>query len=357
MITEVLSIVALGTGLTGVVKDGQAISNNMKAKDMLSSAQAKYDCARDKFDRQRKATVGELNSLGEVMLNSWSRDIGEFLPLFNSFKKVQLEKDIAINTNLTERLNVPEMLGKMKVASMKAEEVLGVGAGSLGAGVLAGIASYGGAMMFASASTGTAIASLSGAAATKATLAWFGGGSLATGGLGIAGGTAVLGGIAVGPALAVSGFLFEAKSKEKLAEVEKTCAEARQATAKLETMTVALKKVEELARTDKSFVSDFSTEYQKVLAQLRIVRDSAYSRQENSFINRLRKFFRLPIKVDYRKLSKPEKRLFHFSWLMTQILYKTLTTPLLAENGDLRDDAQERIGALQAESGRLFEAK
>ena len=47
------------------------------------------------------------------------------------------------------------------------------------------------------ASTGTSIASLSGAAATNATLAFFGGGSLAAGGLGMAGGTAVLGGLDV----------------------------------------------------------------------------------------------------------------------------------------------------------------
>lgn len=44
------------------------------------------------------------------------------------------------------------------------------------------------------ASTGTAIATLSGAAATNATMAWFGGGSLAAGGFGMAGGAVVLSG-------------------------------------------------------------------------------------------------------------------------------------------------------------------
>lgn len=48
-------------------------------------------------------------------------------------------------------------------------------------------------MAFGAASTGTAISSLSGAAATNATLAWLGGGSLAAGGGGMAAGTAVLG--------------------------------------------------------------------------------------------------------------------------------------------------------------------
>lgn len=45
---------------------------------------------------------------------------------------------------------------------------------------------------FGTAGTGTAISSLSGAAATKATLAWLGGGTLAAGGFGITGGAVVL---------------------------------------------------------------------------------------------------------------------------------------------------------------------
>ncbi|MDD2478675.1 MAG: hypothetical protein PHS31_02140, partial [Victivallaceae bacterium] len=48
---------------------------------------------------------------------------------------------------------------------------------------------------FATCGTGTAIASLHGAVATNATMAWLGGGTIASGGFGIVGGTVVLGGI------------------------------------------------------------------------------------------------------------------------------------------------------------------
>src|SRR5919205_1345376 len=65
---------------------------------------------------------------------------------------------------------------------------VGVGAGTA-AGVFAAVSAL------ATASTGTTIASLAGAAASSATLAWLGGGSLAAGGMGIAGGTAVLTGV------------------------------------------------------------------------------------------------------------------------------------------------------------------
>ena len=49
-----------------------------------------------------------------------------------------------------------------------------------------------GVSAFATASTGSAIAGLSGAAATNATLAWLGGGAIAAGGGGMAAGAVVL---------------------------------------------------------------------------------------------------------------------------------------------------------------------
>lgn len=47
---------------------------------------------------------------------------------------------------------------------------------------------------------------MSGVAATNATLAWLGGGSLATGGLGMAGGAIVLGSVVAAPAIFICGF-------------------------------------------------------------------------------------------------------------------------------------------------------
>ena len=87
---------------------------------------------------------------------------------------------------------------------------------------------YGAAGTLATASTGTAIASLSGAAATNATLAFFGGGSLAAGGLGMAGGTAVLGGLVAGPALAVLGFVVGAKASKNLDAANANWAKAKE---------------------------------------------------------------------------------------------------------------------------------
>ena len=94
--------------------------------------------------------------------------------------------------------------------SLSGLDVAGV---SLSRGGIAGAAAGSGAaaLMAAlgTASTGTAISSLSGAAFTNALLASFGGGSIASGGLGIAGGTVVLGSIIAIPALAVGGYMAD----------------------------------------------------------------------------------------------------------------------------------------------------
>ena len=79
------------------------------------------------------------------------------------------------------------------------------------------------ATTFGTASTGTAISSLSGAVATKAALAWLGGGALSAGGAGIAGGQALLalaGPIGWGIAGASVGLtaLFQGNKNKKLAE-------------------------------------------------------------------------------------------------------------------------------------------
>ena len=93
-------------------------------------------------------------------------------------------------------------LGYMDATTARRNAIAGIG-GSLagmaaGAGTMALVAAYG------TASTGTAIASLSGAAATNASYAFLGGGAVSAGGGGIAVGTAVLAGTIIVVAVVVT---------------------------------------------------------------------------------------------------------------------------------------------------------
>ena len=102
---------------------------------------------------------------------------------------------------------------ELNKVSVGAGVLLG-GIGGAAVGTAGGFAAAGATtsavMALGTASTGTAIASLSGAAATNATLAALGGGAVAAGGGGIALGTSILGAATLGVGLLVGGVIFSA---------------------------------------------------------------------------------------------------------------------------------------------------
>ena len=125
-------------------------------------------------------------------------------------------------------------INNWQIASNAGVEVLKgiLGGGATGISTAAGVSGLVG--IFGSASTGTAISTLSGVAASNATLAWLGGGSLAVGGGGIALGTTVIGGLVAGPAILAVGFSeaisakqYERQVTEKCAKIETKIAEMR----------------------------------------------------------------------------------------------------------------------------------
>ncbi|MFF7094368.1 hypothetical protein ACFY9A_18510 [Streptomyces rubradiris] len=121
-----------------------------------------------------------------------------FRDVFQRLKRVDLAE-------LAE-IELPTAGGEVGVDIRRLREgavtaAVGALAGSALAGSGAGIGACLAVGAFATASTGTAISGLSGAAATSATLAWLGGGSLAAGGGGVAAGTTVLTAIVAAPAV------------------------------------------------------------------------------------------------------------------------------------------------------------
>lgn len=143
--------------------------------------------------------------------------------------------------------------------------------------------------MLATASTGTAISSLSGVAATNATLAWFGGGSLAAGGLGMAGGTMILGGIVAGPVLAVAGGLFAAKAEtaknNAYANLEKAKAEKESMRSAQLLVRLIQRRVNEMFKI-LTFLNGYMLDYNKKFEEiLKLANDyNKYSEEQKSFI-------------------------------------------------------------------------
>lgn len=327
-------------GVTGIAKGAKAMSNNAEAKSRISRARLMYDNAKEKLEKQRTDTSQRLEYLGKAKLEAWSGEVNTFLDEFKSFQNVQMKSGLDINEKLKLQIENPDSLKEMEVAALNAAEVMQAGLASLGTGALAGIASYGGAMMFASASTGTAIATLSGAAATNATLAWFGGGALSAGGLGMAGGTMVLGGIVAGPVLAVAGFLMEAKSEENLANAEKTYAEAANAAEKMDMMTDFMKGISGIAGEYADFINDYRGKFRTVLQELSAIKERGFRRQAQSRKGFFGRLFKSNSKVDFNLLSPKEQRTLQLAWLMAQVLNAVLKAPLLTQEGNMDSNAE-----------------
>ena len=145
--------------------------------------------------------------------------------------------------NFESSISVDELkeIETMVLSSLKLEA--GLLAGTTG-GALAGFGAYGSVGWLATASTGTAISGLSGIAASNATLAWLGAGSLASGGFGMAGGVLALGGIVAGPALAIGGFMLASKAEVALTSAVEYSAEVDEAVAERKLVRTMLKGIQ-----------------------------------------------------------------------------------------------------------------
>ena len=199
----------------GVGKSIKAGFDVKKANKINKTAKELIHEATEYIDAQRLACGRSLGQLGEEKLFVLNSSITEFLETFTKIKNVDFRESEGLNELQKLHFDKQNFEELQEMVNFAGSIATGAIAGTAG-GALIAFGAYGAAQALATASTGTAIASLSGAAATNATLAFFGGGSLTGGGLGIAGGSALLGGTIAGPALLAFGFIVGAVAKKNL---------------------------------------------------------------------------------------------------------------------------------------------
>ena len=147
-----------------------------------------------------------------------------------------------------------ELKRKIEISMIDLAASLGGGA-AVGAvvGAAASAAAYKIVGAIATASTGVAIRSLSGIAARNATLAWLGGGTLASGGGGVAAGAALLSRIVWAPLAAVPIVVTWAKAKRVHKQVEEEIAKMKLSEAEIDRHTAELnailERVHEMSRS------------------------------------------------------------------------------------------------------------
>ncbi|WP_130651013.1 hypothetical protein [Egicoccus halophilus] len=174
------------------------------------------------LEEQHTETAAAVQQLGEEELAAYDGPIRDFVTVFARLKNVELS-ELTIEEAPEFVRSFDMDVRKVDFAAVDALKTLAAGGG---AGATAGLTAFAAVGTLATASTGTAIGSLSGAAATNATLAWLGGGSLAAGGGGVAAGTMVLGGLVALPVLAVGGLVVHHKGRQALAEAKEDAAKA-----------------------------------------------------------------------------------------------------------------------------------
>lgn len=210
----------VGAGIHGAVK--------MKdAKDTMESADRRHRRNIARFEEQNTLTTTSMDNLGTLEL--------EILASFSKFSEVfeKIHNKPEFEKISKDGVHLPSYTAEeLKRTSVGAGVLLG-GLGGAAAGTAGGFAAAGATtaavMALGTASTGTAIASLSGVAATNATLAALGGGALAAGGGGMALGSAVLGGATLGVGLLVGGVIFSITGKKLSDKADKAWSQMLQA--------------------------------------------------------------------------------------------------------------------------------
>lgn len=211
----ILGGLAAAAGAYGVKKGLDAKSDMNKAQSINKNAQEIFDETKKKIDYARESTNTVIENLGKNKIKICSTTMKNFVDNFSQIKNIDFQNSVGMEELRGFNPNSPEFID-MKNTSFKAKELATGAGGGLAAGGLAAIGAGSLATTIGVASTGTAIGTLSGAAATNATLAWLGGGALSAGGFGMAGGMAVLGGIVAGPALAIGGAFMASKAEKAL---------------------------------------------------------------------------------------------------------------------------------------------
>ncbi|MDA3062242.1 MULTISPECIES: hypothetical protein [unclassified Campylobacter] len=308
--------------LYGVKKCCDAYRDNKTANSVNNRANEIIEDAKELIDTHRKASGKALENLGEKKLFILDNVVKS---LIDTIEKIEFKDSIGLQELSKFKIDKSEFV-ELKEMSGFASSILGGTVAGTAGGALTAFGAYSAAGWLATASTGTAISTLSGVAATNATLAFFGGGSLAAGGLGVAGGTAVLGGLVAAPALAVIGLIASSKASALKDEAYANLDKARKYERELKTASVAC---DGIRRRADMFYRFF-------------LRLESLAMPINYELSKIVEKYKNPDtgKADPTKFDEKERKIFGASISVIKTIKTLLDTPLLTESGELTEQSE-----------------
>jgi hypothetical protein len=296
----ILGIAAGAAAVAGVASGIHGGVKMKEANDTMKDAQKRHDKNKARFEYQSEITTREMDQLGQHELAI----ISSFQEFSRVIEKIQNRPEFKpYNKGDTA---IPEYDPEdLKQASVGAGVLLG-GLGGAAFGTAGGFAAAGATtaavMALGTASTGTAIATLSGAAATNATLAALGGGAIAAGGGGMALGSAVLGAATLGVGLLVGGIIFSVAGSSVSDKADEAWSQ--------------MKKAEEEINKICSFLlelSDAAKRFDKAIGSV--------NRVYMDHLSRLTNIVDTQGKTDWNIFSDEEKLLTENTVLLVSLLY------------------------------------
>ncbi len=322
-------ILGIGAAIAAVGGVGAGIHGGVKmkdAKDTMEAAQCRHDKNMKKYNEATESTTSKMDALGTLEIDIL-KGFGKFSdtiekiqnrPEFKSYKK----------DNVTLPKYDPEKIKEVSVAAGAVAGALGGAAAGTAGGFAAAGATTAAVMALGTASTGTAIATLSGAAATNATLAALGGGALAAGGGGMALGSAILGASTLGVGLLVGGIIFNFTGGKLSDKADEAWYQVKEETEKVEKICTYLDELK-----------DTAGDYIDSLKKVKRVYDRSFAVID--------KAVNIENRTDWKKFTKFEQKSLENTVLLVALLYKMCKVNLVLKAEE--DDGINSVNKIEAD--------
>ncbi len=324
-----LLLIGIGAGTTaiGIGKGIKAGIDQNDANDTNQCAQSIINSATERANGCRQNSVKAIENLGLKKIWILHNSMNSFIRLFEQIHNIELTDSAGLSE--TNKLTIDKQAFiELKKMSAVASSIVSGMAGGAALGAVTAFGAYSGAMALgACATTGTAIASLSGVAATNATLAFLGGGALSVGGLGIAGGTVVLGGLVAGPALAVMGFVVGAKASANKEAAYANLAQAREYAEEAKTVQILCKAIRMRASMFERLLIKLDAIFEPLIDSLEEIIQTTGA--------------------EYSHYSDNEKAVVAANLSIAKAIKTVLDTPILTEDGNLTKESESVIAPVQ----------
>lgn len=300
-------------------------------KKIKNQADEDLSNAKEELEDKRNKTEKSIEKLGDAKLSAYSGSLENFYNCYTQISKAD-RKPFKRPTDSVSYKDVKHSLITISKTQISLKKVAVQSAGAVSTGALVAGGTY-------FAVKGLVFGKLAGVAAKNATLAWLGGGSLASGGAGMAGGMVVLGGIALAPVALFSMYMGYSSGKRKLNDAKNYADEVEVFVQKVKTLICELNQIDRAAKLFTKTILSMDAVLQVQIEKLEPVINRLSNR---TFFQRV---IRDPVKKFFHKnIFEPDELRAITDALNSAVLLSSLIEkPLMNDNGGFISSSLEFV--------------